>query len=61
VVFESYEDLERAFAEGKLHPLDLKAATARKLNEILDPIRKSIERKSEYVELVRRIEKSVTR
>jgi tyrosyl-tRNA synthetase len=61
VVFESYEELEKAFVEGKLHPLDLKAATARKLNEILDPIRKRIEQKSEYMELIRQIEKSVTR
>ena len=54
VVFESYEDLERAFAKGELHPLDLKAATARKLSEILEPIRKSLERKSDLIEEIKR-------
>jgi len=61
VEFNSYEELEKAYAEGKIHPLDLKVATARKLNEILDPIRKRLEQKSEYMELIQKIEKSITR
>jgi tyrosyl-tRNA synthetase len=35
--FESYEALEQAFL-GDLHPLDLKMATARYLNKILEPV-----------------------
>jgi tyrosyl-tRNA synthetase len=42
VEFHSYSELENAFREG-LHPLDLKKATAKSLNEILDPVRKYFE------------------
>ncbi|WP_221289256.1 tyrosine--tRNA ligase [Stygiolobus caldivivus] len=61
IEFKTYEELERTFAEGKLHPLDLKLATARKLNEILEPIRKSLYSKSKFETLISDIEKSVTR
>ena len=61
IEFKSYEELERTFAEGKLHPLDLKLATARKLNEILEPIRKSLQSKPEFESLVSELEKNVTR
>ncbi|MFH1225620.1 MAG: tyrosine--tRNA ligase [Candidatus Diapherotrites archaeon] len=39
VAFSSYAELHRAFAEGKLHPADLKAATAAYLAEIFAPVR----------------------
>ncbi|AAY79503.1 tyrosine--tRNA ligase [Sulfolobus acidocaldarius] len=61
IEIKSYEELERIFIEGKLHPLDLKLATARKLNDILDPIRKRISSKSQFVDLISSIEKSITR
>jgi len=61
IEFKSYEELEKAYIEGKIHPMDLKKATAKKLNEILDPIRKGLEKKSEFVELTQKILKSVTR
>jgi tyrosyl-tRNA synthetase len=35
--FESYTDLEQAFANG-LHPLDLKNATANHVKNILEPV-----------------------
>ncbi|GAB4326270.1 MAG: tyrosine--tRNA ligase [Promethearchaeota archaeon] len=38
VQFESYDELERAFVGGKLHPLDLKKAVAEAIVEILAPI-----------------------
>ncbi len=37
--FGSYEKLERAYVEGKLHPLDLKNGVAEALTEILKPVR----------------------
>ncbi|KUG20018.1 tyrosyl-trna synthetase [hydrocarbon metagenome] len=37
--FTSYEELERAYAAGEIHPLDLKKATARHLIEILADVR----------------------
>ena len=61
VEFNSYEELERTYIEGKLHPLDLKLATAKKLNEILDPIRKALNAKSEFTSLVSELERSITR
>ncbi|MEM4746186.1 MAG: tyrosine--tRNA ligase [Metallosphaera sp.] len=59
--FTSYKDLEESFAEGRLHPKDLKMATARKLNQILDPLRKSIKSRSEYEKLANEIVRSVSR
>ena len=43
--FMSYEELEKVFAEKKLHPIDLKQATAEYLNKLIDPIRKKLEKK----------------
>ena len=37
--FGSYEELEKAYVEGKLHPLDLKNGVAEALIEILKPVR----------------------
>ncbi len=39
----SYEELEKIFAEGKLHPLDLKEAVARELIKLLEPVTKWFE------------------
>lgn len=44
IVFERYEDLENAYRDGNVHPLDLKNATAKYLIEILQPIREKIEK-----------------
>jgi tyrosyl-tRNA synthetase len=40
VTYDSYESLEGAFAEKKLHPMDLKNAMADRLVEILRPAMK---------------------
>lgn len=40
VSYKSYEELEKDFVEGKLHPMDLKAAVAEALITILEPARK---------------------
>jgi len=42
-LYESYEDLEKAFANKEIHPGDLKASTANALNNLLEPIRKEFE------------------
>jgi tyrosyl-tRNA synthetase len=36
---QSYDELEKAYLEGKIHPLDLKQAIAEALVEILKPVR----------------------
>lgn len=41
--YSSYPELEHDFAEGKLHPMDLKSAVAESLIEILEPVRTHFE------------------
>ena len=38
----NYEELERIYLQGKLHPMDLKGAIAGELEKIIAPIRKKI-------------------
>jgi len=40
IKFKSFDELKRAYSEGRIHPLDLKNYVATKLIEILEPIRK---------------------
>ncbi len=42
IEFECYEELEKAFVEGRLHPLDLKNAVAEELVKIVKPIREAL-------------------
>lgn len=39
--FNNYQELEKTYLEGKLHPLDLKNAVIKYLEEIISPIRKN--------------------
>jgi tyrosyl-tRNA synthetase len=43
MVFDSYEALEKDFADKKVHPGDLKAGVIAAINELLDPVRKAWE------------------
>ncbi len=58
VAYEKYDELERDFKEGKLHPLDLKKAAAKYLAEILKPVREYFEREREAKELYDRLKKA---
>jgi tyrosyl-tRNA synthetase len=49
IAFENYEELEKAYAEGKLHPADLKAAVAKELNEMVKNVRAHFERRFEEI------------
>ncbi len=44
VKFSSYQELEKAYVSGKLHPLDLKKAVASGVEELIAPIRRHFER-----------------
>jgi tyrosyl-tRNA synthetase len=44
IAFQSYVDLEDAYSQNKIHPMDLKNAVARYINELLQPIREHFER-----------------
>ncbi|MFP3264646.1 MAG: tyrosine--tRNA ligase, partial [Acidilobus sp.] len=60
VDFVSYAELERAYLDGRLHPLDLKEAVADALNSILDGPRRLFER-PDIAQLVAEVESKVTR
>ena len=49
VEFSSYKELEEAYKAGKLHPMDLKSATAKALAAMLEPSRKYFESKPELL------------
>ncbi len=44
VTFENYGEVEGAYVSGKIHPLDLKAAVAKYLDEIIKPFREHFEK-----------------
>lgn len=52
--FHSYEELESAYAAGKLHPMDLKIGVTRALSEMLEPVREYFDRKPENLVMMRR-------
>ncbi len=47
IQYESYSHLCNAYAEGKLHPMDLKNGVAAELGEILEPVRRYFQNNSE--------------
>ncbi len=56
VTFGSYEELEKAFEEKKIHPLDLKKSTAKYINEFLEPVRKHFKEDKKAKELLKKVE-----
>ena len=57
--FQNVEELKKAYLEGKLHPMDLKAAVATELVSILKPSREYFAKNAHYLEQVNSV--SVTR
>jgi len=53
--FQSYDELERTYLAGKLHPMDLKNGTAAALAEILAPAREYFQNKPENLERIRQV------
>ncbi len=49
VEFASYDEVQTAYVSGKLHPMDLKNATASALAEMLEPSRKYFEKHPELI------------
>ena len=50
VTYNSYEELERDYLAGKLHPLDLKEGVAEALIEILAPVREYFKGREKIIE-----------
>ena len=62
VEFESYEDLEKAYASGGLHPQDLKNGVAEAISRIISPIRRYFETNKQAKEYLKILEQAqVTR
>lgn len=53
--FNNYADLEHAFEHKKLHPADLKTATAKYVNELIRPVREHFENNAHAKELLQKI------
>jgi tyrosyl-tRNA synthetase len=51
----SYAELERAYRDGKLHPADLKSATAGYINEMIKPVRKHFEKNAKAKSLLGKV------
>ncbi|MGB9676169.1 MAG: tyrosine--tRNA ligase, partial [Candidatus Bathyarchaeales archaeon] len=58
VEFQSYEELEKAYGKGEVHPQDLKNAAAKELAKILEPIRKYFETDKEARECLEVVKKA---
>jgi tyrosyl-tRNA synthetase len=56
ITYHSYLALETDFAQGKLHPGDLKSALARVLNQLIQPVRDHFNHNPEALELFKQIE-----
>ncbi len=50
-MYEKYENLEKDFASGKMHPLDLKKSLAKELIDILKPIRTYFEKHEDMLKI----------
>ncbi len=55
--FESYDELEDAFKEKKIHPLDVKMTCSKYIDKLIEPIRKHFEENKEAKKLLKQIEK----
>jgi tyrosyl-tRNA synthetase len=62
IEFESYQELEAAYAQGGLHPQDLKNAVAGEISKIISPIREYFETNKQAKEHLEALKQSqVTR
>jgi len=55
VSYGSYAELEKDFASGSLHPMDLKTAAAHYINEILEPVRKHFSQNAKAKKLLQEV------
>jgi len=51
ITFKSYEELEKAYSAGELHPADLKVAAAEAMDKLIAPVRNHFEKNSKANEL----------
>jgi tyrosyl-tRNA synthetase len=56
LTINSYNELEGLYAEGKIHPLDLKKATSYYINELVRPVREHFEKDAKAKKLKELVE-----
>jgi tyrosyl-tRNA synthetase len=56
---QTYEELEKSYRDGELHPADLKKETTDALGEILEPVRKYFEKNKKAKELYETVKNAV--
>lgn len=62
VELNSYKELEQKYAERQIHPQDLKTTVAKKLDELLQPVRKHFEENENAKALLKQVQSfNVTR
>ena len=49
ISFKTYSELEEAYAQGKLHPMDLKQGLAKEIDLLLEPIRNDMKGKEKLI------------
>jgi tyrosyl-tRNA synthetase len=54
--FATYEELERTYRDGLIHPLDLKNAVAEGLSKILEPVREEFRKRPELLRKMEQME-----
>jgi len=55
LVIDSYDNLEKVFSSGQLHPMDLKAAVAEKIDLLVKPVREHFEKNSKAKKLFEKV------
>lgn len=55
VILNSFQDLEKKFANKKVHPMDLKANLSKLLNQLIEPIRRHFEENAEAKKLLEKV------
>lgn len=53
--FKNYEDLEKAYVNGEIHPSEIKPAVSREINRFLNPIREHFEKDEKAKNLLKQV------
>ncbi|MEK7177321.1 MAG: tyrosine--tRNA ligase [Patescibacteria group bacterium] len=55
ISFKTYEELEKTFAEKKVHPMDIKAVLIKYLDQLIEPVRRHFEENAEAKNLLNKV------
>ena len=55
ISFKIYQDLEKTFAEKKVHPMDLKVVLIKYLDQLIEPVRRHFQENPEAKKLLEQV------